>query len=224
MKRKHQIDFEKTIADIIAGSPVRKCTGCGQTKSIDYFYRDRANSSGRYPQCKECKNRKTEVWRENNPDYQRQYYRANPEKGRAKTQRWRERHPERYRKSYLDRHAKERATLAGKLDNRTRTGIWKALRTSKAGKPWELLVGYTLEELQRHIGKRFTAGMSWDALMRGEIHIDHKIPRAAFNYETPGDIDFRRCWALKNLRPMWSMENRIKNAKLERPFQPSLAI
>jgi hypothetical protein len=58
----------------------------------------------------------------------------------------------------------------------------------------------------------------------GQWHVDHKIPISAFNYETPDDIDFKRCWALKNLRPMWAKENISKGAKLDKPFQPALAL
>ena len=40
--------------------------------------------------------------------------------------------------------------------------------------------------------------------------------------ERPEDEDFKRCWALSNLQPLWMSENRSKNDKLEKPFQPSL--
>jgi hypothetical protein len=72
----------------------------------------------------------------------------------------------------------------------------------------------------RHLEKQFLPGMSWENM--GEWHIDHKIPIAAFNFEKPEDIDFKRCWALKNLQPLWKSENCIKGAKIDKPFQPSL--
>jgi 5-methylcytosine-specific restriction endonuclease McrA len=58
----------------------------------------------------------------------------------------------------------------------------------------------------------------------GEWHVDHKIPLSAHNYETPDDEDFKRAWALKNLQPMWGPENISKGAKLDKEFQPSLAL
>jgi 5-methylcytosine-specific restriction endonuclease McrA len=64
--------------------------------------------------------------------------------------------------------------------------------------------------------------MSWDNC--NEWHIDHIIPKAAFNYEKPEDIDFKKCWALKNLQPLWAKENHEKKDKLLKPFQPSLQI
>jgi hypothetical protein len=58
----------------------------------------------------------------------------------------------------------------------------------------------------------------------GEWHVDHKIPQSAFNFETPEDIDFKKCWALKNIQPMWAKENIIKSNRINKPFQPSLRI
>jgi len=86
------------------------------------------------------------------------------------------------------------------------------------------LVGFSLEELKKHFEKQFKKGMSWELVMTGQIHIDHKIPIAAFNFETPEDIDFKRCWALKNLQPLFALENKSKKDSLYIPFQPSLLL
>ncbi|GAI61384.1 unnamed protein product, partial [marine sediment metagenome] len=37
-------------------------------------------------------------------------------------------------------------------------------------------------------------------------------------------IDFKRCWALENLRLLPAKENMVKHNKLDRPFQPALRI
>ncbi len=65
--------------------------------------------------------------------------------------------------------------------------------------------------------------MSWENY--GTVwEIDHKIPIAAFNFERPEDIDFKKCWELKNLRPLEIYKNRSKQARIDKPFQPSLTI
>jgi len=64
--------------------------------------------------------------------------------------------------------------------------------------------------------------VTWDNY--GEWHIDHIIPKSIFNYTDVIHIDFKRCWALDNLRPLWAMENLKKHTKLEKAFQPSMAI
>lgn len=119
-------------------------------------------------------------------------------------------------------YTKRRATPAGNLNHRMSSAIQQSLTGNKGGRKWESLVGYTLDQLQRHLERHFLPGMSWEN--RHLWHVDHKIPLAAFNFETPDDLDFKRAWALSNLRPLWAPENQAKHAKLAKPFQPSLTI
>ena len=72
----------------------------------------------------------------------------------------------------------------------------------------------------KHIEKKFVSGMSWSNY--GRWHIDHIKPISKFNFVKPEDEDFKRCWALKNLQPLWAEENLSKHNKLEKPIQPSL--
>lgn len=95
---------------------------------------------------------------------------------------------------------------------------------SKNGRRWQDLVGYSIDDLRQHLEKQFSDGMSWEKFLAGEIHIDHKIPVSAFNFINPEDIDFKRCWALTNLQPLWAADNIRKKDKLNKPFQPSLTI
>lgn len=73
--------------------------------------------------------------------------------------------------------------------------------------------GYSIVELKAHIERQFTKRMSWEAFLRGEIHIDHIIPKSSFNLASIDDV--RSCWRLSNLRPMWAKENVSKGAKRE---------
>lgn len=102
--------------------------------------------------------------------------------------------------------------------------VRQSLKKGKKGRGWESLVGYTVADLIDHLEKLFLPGMTWENYGRGGWHIDHIIPKSAFNYELPEDIDFRRAWALSNLQPLWEKDNIAKGAKLEAPFQPSLAL
>ncbi|WP_242221636.1 HNH endonuclease signature motif containing protein [Shinella zoogloeoides] len=111
-----------------------------------------------------------------------------------------------------------------RLDLAFSAAVRRSLGSSKGGRSWETLVGYSLEALKIHLEQRFQRGMSWENYGRGGWHIDHIIPRSAFNYQTPQDIDFKRCWALENLQPLWEFDNISKGAKLDGPFQPSLAL
>lgn len=201
------------------------CPQCGETKQVSDFYRHKRSKDGMAWWCKECQNQYAKKWGEANREKRREYNKnwkqKNREWVRVRARKWREANQESVQAGNRRRNQKHRSTAKGKLNNTIGKAVWKALKGEKGGMPWEALVGYTVNDLMTHLEKHFQPGMTWKNM--GRWHIDHKIPKAAFNYKSPEDIDFRRCWALKNLQPMWAEENLKKSARLERPFQPSLA-
>lgn len=90
--------------------------------------------------------------------------------------------------------------------------IRRAIKRNGNSPRAEELLGYALEELKLSIEQQFTEGMNWERFNKGEIHIDHIIPQAAF--DLTDDDEWRRCWAITNLRPMWGSENTKKGAKV----------
>lgn len=86
----------------------------------------------------------------------------------------------------------------------------RALGKGKAGRSWRSFVDYSLEELIAHLERQFSEGMTWGN--QGEWHIDHIVPQSFFDYSSPEDEGFKRCWALTNLRPLWRLENIRKQA------------
>ena len=88
----------------------------------------------------------------------------------------------------------------------------KAVGISKEGAQWEKLTGYTRKELKNHLEKLFKPGMNWKN--RGEWHIDHIIPISFFRYSSVNDVEFKYCWSLDNLQPLWEEENIAKSDNL----------
>jgi len=97
-------------------------------------------------------------------------------------------------------------------------------RNAKSGRHWEDLVGWTVKDLEKRLRKTMPKGHTWKDFKNGKLHIDHIIPISAFNYTKPEHTDFKRCWALKNLRLLPANENLVKHNRLEKPFQPALKI
>jgi len=138
---------------------------------------------------------------------------------------WRSLNPDKNKATAKRSSEKRLSTPRGKMDAAIRNGINATIRKgSKAGRRTFEILGYTVEELTDHLESQFKPGMTWENHGRYGWHIDHIIPLAAFNYETPYDLDFKRAWALGNLQPMWAEDNIRKHAKLDEPFQPSLAL
>jgi len=119
---------------------------------------------------------------------------------------------------------KRKTELKYNLKRKISAGIYKSLKGNKNGRHWESLTGYNLADLKRRLNKTMPVGYTWQDLFNGKLHIDHIIPIDAFNFTRPEHTDFKRCWALSNLRLLPAQENMIKHNKLDRPFQPALRI
>lgn len=158
------------------------------------------------------RNLKNSIWRK-----------SNPEKVRIAAQKWRDSHGELVRSKSLEKSRKYRATLKGRLRSNISRRINDSLVNGKNGKSCLSVLGYSISELREYLEKQFTPQMNWQNY-GSYWEIDHKIPVAVFNFETMDDIDFKRCWTLGNLQPLKKSENRRKNAKLYKPFQPALAM
>lgn len=143
-------------------------------------------------------------WSANNREYLREYHSnwrdENRDKINEKTRLW-----------YLNRR---RNDAGFRLKSNTRTAVYTCLKErdiSKYRSTFETL-GYTLEELMKHLENQFVDGMSWDNY--GEWHVDHKIPMNSFNFESVEDREFKLCWCLDNLQPLWGPDNLSKGTKL----------
>lgn len=87
-------------------------------------------------------------------------------------------------------------------------GVYRCLGNNATGSNWFKTLGYTVDDLRAHLEKHFTYNMSWDN--RHEWHIDHVVPICAFNIKTVDSSEFKACFGLHNLRPIWPDDNRDK--------------
>jgi len=99
-------------------------------------------------------------------------------------------------------------------NNRERV-IWKRLLvrslrrlgTKKENSTINLL-GYSANDLKKHLEERFQEGMSW--VNYGEWHIDHIKPVCSFDKETHPSVVNN----LNNLQPLWAKDNFFKGKKI----------
>lgn len=135
---------------------------------------------------------------------------ANPQEARRKARQTREANLESYR-DYA-RNAWAKATPQRRLRNHFTAAICHSLKGStKGGRSWETILGYTAADLRAHLERQFVKGMSWENY--GDWHVDHIVPVVQFNFQSADDPDFRACWALTNLRPLWASANLSKNRR-----------
>jgi hypothetical protein len=150
---------------------------------------------------------------------------ANPGRKREALRNWRAANPEKDRAAMRRANTKRgkniKYRISGSVSRRIRTSLFD--NGSKGNQHWEALVDFTVDQLKGHLEKLFKPGMTWENYGT-TWEIDHKIPLSAFNFDSPDHIDFKICWSLKNLQPLEKAKNRSKSAKIDRPFQPALAI
>lgn len=148
----------------------------------------------------------TAAWRERNRQQCAAYRERFPERLRASARRWMRRHLQ---------------TPAGRLNNNVRRRMIHDLARrggSKGRRRWERLVGYTVDDLRRHLEAQFEPWMTWDNWgpydpNRRTWQIDHVRPLVGFHYSGPEDDAFREAWALGNLQPLGARENLQKGSR-----------
>lgn len=105
------------------------------------------------------------------------------------------------------------------ISSRVRQILFKN-NTSKNGKSILKYLPYTMQELRQHIESQFEPWMNWDNYgiykIDGERtwNVDHVIPQSLLPYDSMEHPNFKKCWAINNLRPLGAIENIKKGNKL----------
>ena len=185
---------------------------CSRKAALEWYQNNKEQSfanTKRYREADPQKNREASM----------RWYNKNKERVYNNNRQWTLLHPEKITQYAIKRYS----TPKGRLSRNISCYLRQSIRQGKQGAHWENIVGYDVNKLRSHLEKQFLPDMSWDNY-GSHWHIDHKIPISAFNYNNYNDFDFKRCWGLKNLRPLWKKENLMKYNKLEKPFQPMFAM
>lgn len=191
----------------------KRCSKCKEIKSVSEFFKDKRSKNGYQSHCKEC----LREYYKNNIDkrklYWKEYCKNNTEKVKE--------YQKKYHREYCKNNAKKiieyiktriRIDPKFRLNRKISKAIWRSIRRNKKDNYWEDWVGFTLQDLITHIEKQFKEGMNWENY--GKWHIDHIRPISSFNFNSYEDEEFKECWDLKNLQPLWAEENFSKGNKL----------
>ncbi|WP_144340249.1 HNH endonuclease [Sinorhizobium sp. BJ1] len=145
----------------------------------------------------------------------KKHYENNRDEVIAASLKWAADNPEKVRERVQRSNKKRRKSLKIRLEESVSTYMRRGLLGGSAGerRTFEIL-GYTSEQLKRHIEAQFVDGMTWGNWGIRGWHIDHIVPLTAFNYETPDDPDFKKAWALSNLQPLWAADNIRKSNRM----------
>lgn len=181
-----------------------KCKKCNDIKHIYDFRPDKRKlvdgtiRCNFYSPCKDCDNK---MAREFKSDKDFKQKRAKYNRNRRKS----------------DVNFKLRGAISTKIYNclKKRDGNKNNLSCLK-------FLNYTIAELKQHLESQFEPWMNWsnwgkyiaakwdDSDSSTWVwQIDHIMPESMFKYLSMADDDFKKCWALENLRPYSAKQNII---------------
>lgn len=208
----------KNSNSILDDSKQKYCGKCYTTKKVSDFHRSFSMSDGCVPWCKICVAKYDKEYRQKNITkirlQKKSYSIINKEKFKTYHKQWRQRNKEKVSSYAQKGRLRILSHPTQNLSCHMSHAIYMSLMANKNGKHWEGIVGYTTSQLKRHLQSQFTNGMTWQNYSKYGWHIDHIIPKSFFEYNSPDDVEFKMCWRLENLRPLWWRENLSKGCKL----------
>lgn len=214
--------------------PRTECRDCERKACNEHRARDTIAARKREAESRE-RNRDTRL------EYSRKYLEENRERERIRSTEYNEANREERRKYARDRarimreedpdygkkkyaqnrereleRARERRC---KVRNRIHYAMSRAIAHclgagGKSGESWLKIVGYSREDLMRHLERQFLPGMTWENYGADGWEIDHIVPKSLYVFTDKNDIEFKKCWSLKNLQPLWRFDNRSKRDRI----------
>lgn len=147
------------------------------------------------------------------PNYKKEYYATHKEEAKE----WYRNRSEEQKKAKAEYNRKWKNkeytnSISYKLRCIMSSGVRRSLNNKKESSIFKLLP-YTFEELRAHLEAQFEDWMTWDNLgstadkPKVTWQIDHIKPVNTFNITDEHCEEFRKCWALENLRPLDSFIN-----------------
>jgi hypothetical protein len=90
-------------------------------------------------------------------------------------------------------------------------------------------LSYSIDELKKHLENQFETWMTWNnrSLYNKNTwddndqstwtwQLDHIVPQSILPYTSMEDDNFKKCWALNNLRPLSAKQNFLEGVQRTR--------
>lgn len=192
-------------ADFVRG--IKICSKCKQELPLDAFYKKKASNDGLFICCKECWNKRCEIYNKTNDHKKAQKKYENSVKGKSTRKNFNANSMEYRKQWFYDKRAKDPSF---KLLSNLRTRCNHMLKGEIKHSSILRYFGCSVSELRQYIEQQFKEGMNWNNF--GDWHIDHIIPVSYFDFKE--EKDFYIAWNYRNLQPLWAKDNLEKSNKV----------
>jgi hypothetical protein len=120
--------------------------------------------------------------------------------------------------------SKPHLKLQARISHMIRLALYNSNSSKNGNRSFDYL-DYTAQELKEHLEQHFESWMTWDnwGVYRAgwddndqstwTWQIDHIIPQSRLPYTSMEDDNFKKCWALENLRPLSAKQNVLRGNK-----------
>jgi hypothetical protein len=185
----------------------KRCTKCqGEfPATLEFFYKESRKKTGLMTKCKTCMS-----------EYHKSYYKSNHEIIKKRNKTWRENNPDYYKdyerpKSYHDNknewyRKKYNKDSSFQVSVTIKRGIWGCLNGKQKTFSSIEYIGCSIDDLKLHLEEQFTDGMNWENY--GDWHIDHIKPLCSFDFSKEEELFY--AWNYTNLQPLWAKDNLAK--------------
>jgi len=209
------------------------CKNCAKKYNKEYNRQNKDRIKEHHREYYQKNNDRTKeyVYRQKNKDrikeYKRKFYLLNKDKIDENNKKYRQENTDKIKEQKREFYQqnkfkiqecvmrKRQDTPKLKVCHNISNSMNKSLRLGKSGRHWEDIVGYNLDKLMQRLEVNFKPGMSWDNYGLYGWHIDHKKPVSWFNFISCNDKEFKHCYMLCNLQPLWASENLAKNKRFK---------
>jgi len=214
----------------------KTCSKCKIEKDLSTFSKSKRGKGGYRAECKDCEKLYRKINSKRRQEYKKSYYednktqikeyqKNNQEEIRKYKQEWCKKNTEKskiHRRAYLNDRYKSDPLF--RLHRIVSKATYESLRKIDSSKNNQSVLKFlpfeSWAKLKNHIEKQFEPWMTWDNQGKYDPktwndndqstwtwQLDHIIPQSRFKYSSMNDEEFRKCWALDNLRPYPSKHN-----------------
>lgn len=201
---------------------MKYCSTCKSSDDNKLYHEITKTATKKYYVCSECrKEYAKKYWIKNkhkrletNRAKQKEWYLKNKQYKLKRNKNWIINNIDKSREYHkLYERNKRKNNPIYRLHQAVSRGLRTVLQGKKNRTKWTEFVGYSIKNLKEHIENQFKEGMTWENYGKYGWHIDHIRPISLFNMTDSNCSDFKLCWSLANLQPLWAKDNLSKGAK-----------